>query len=660
MEDNNKKTKLQKFKEATPLERYQMLVHAPHRGMAKVTKAIWDTKSVKHVGERRKKIKSEKHVPKVKAVAIDAGLGMVEGGAKLIGLAASGAATTAFWIFGNLLDNKIPQRFGEKLDAKRADKKAAGIDTDGFFKNNPNLRAYVAYTLVMAGVLAGGGKIVENTLSGKEKDGNEKRIKKEIDVFKIDVNKEKAEVKKQKEAIHWYIVKDIIQSEGFVEEMYSDVGQKSGYLTIGSGYMVGKVNPKGDKDKATLKERKAYFKKVIGRPLVNGTKITHQENRVLVTSWLNDKVYPKVDKQIKVPISAKLYSMLIIGAYNRGENIYAPNNSGEGIMAAVNAGKSYEEIAPMLSDLFVNGNAGLIPKYGIEAHKLLGNITDEDVLESLANSPYKMKTSKLWEDKKLRMEYGKDVAKDLRAISNADIYKNGRVYKQLSVKEYLTKHQVEFILAGKLFGDNALDFIEEFQKEEKEKQQALPKNVQKSQSLNEQGEALYTDGDYTGAVKKFEQAIKENPKNYILYSNISIAYYKAGNYAAGLKVVNDLLESEYLKDMPSTERAYAHYNAAMCAEKLGDNEKDLQKKFEIYAVARDHIKESESLRMTEHDTFKKRVQGKINKTHDEIKAQKSKKDTGKKTAFNSGVSQVKVMQGDKKILQIIDVNEGRA
>ncbi len=572
--------------------------------------------------------------------------------AKLIGL---GATQTIYWLLKYTLLTNHALRWGEDkleyIDIKNKDGK-----TNRFKAINrrfPSLSAHLYYYMLLAGLI-GGGNLIDNINTSETGIKTERRVnnKKDIDVFKVNPMVDNDAWKKTLAAVHPYVLKEVIQSEGFVHEMYADVGQKSGYLTIGSGFMVGKVNPKGPKDRAILKEKKDFFKKVLGRPLVNGTEINDYENQVLVGEWLKQRVYPSLKKNFTQPVSVRLWQVLCVAAYNRGEGIFKKGQDGYPITVAINNGESEEVIANMLSNLFVTGNGGLVPKYGVSAHVLLGNISDADVLNSLANSPYRMRGDSLWNGKKLRMEYADGVASDLLKIKNADIHKNGRTYKQRPVKEYMTSVQVDTILLGKLFSGHSIDFAAEFVVKAKQEQQNLPENVKASQTLNEEGENLYWAGDCKGAVKKYKEALRQDPNNFIVYSNISIAYYKDGEFEDGLKVMQDLMKSANFKDIPDNIKAYTYYNAALCREGLGDNEKKLTKKLEHYNKAKINVENAEELMSTEYDVFNERVAEKIKEI--EVNMKKGIK----KLSFEQGGK--KLNTKSKPAIQIQDIYTGRA
>ena len=87
-----------------------------------------------------------------------------------------------------------------------------------------------------------------------------------IDDIKIDPSLSQEEWEKQMDAIWPYLYMETVLSEGFINEAYADVGDAGGYLTIGSGYMIGKANPTTKTDRAIIKERKEFFRQALGKP----------------------------------------------------------------------------------------------------------------------------------------------------------------------------------------------------------------------------------------------------------------------------------------------------------------------------------------------------------------------------------------------------------
>ena len=352
------------------------------------------------------------------------------------------AATVAFNLYLALLlftriglENPIIEKFDD-LNTKKKIKTEPQTKFSRFIngikkreKANPTLSAILVYYMLLT-MLVGGGKIAADRLVFGNDSAQEQRKKDRIKIkdLKIDPTVSKEDWMRQMDAIWPYLYMETVLSEGFINEAYADVGDSGGYLTIGSGYMIGKANPKGPRDRDIIKERKAFFKKTLGKPYVNGVSISHEENRILIRKFYEVYVWPSMRQSFTRPMDAHLFIELCIGNFNRGSGIYNGKNSGANIRTAVNSGESLKQIVNKFDDLCNKGNSGLLPKYGVAAHRVLGDISDEDVLNSLANSVYKISKDKVWSGGMLR-EYD-TIAQDLVAISNADVLKNGKTYVQ--------------------------------------------------------------------------------------------------------------------------------------------------------------------------------------------------------------------------------------
>jgi len=466
--------------------------------------------------------------------------------------------------------------------------------------------------------------LIEKIQEKKDAHEQEKNVVKEIDALKIDPNLSDEEWKKQIDLIWPYLYMEIILSEGFIDEAYADVGDSGGYLTIGSGYMIGKANPAGDLDRAIIKERKRFFKKALGKSYVNGVKISYEENRILIYEYCKTYVWPYMKKSFKTPMDTHLFIELCIGNFNRGSGIYQSGQKGEEIRKAVNSGKSIKQIVNKFDDFHTSGNDGLLPKYGVAAHRALGNITDEDVLNSLANSVYKLEKGDFWKNGVLIEN--DTIAQKLMKISSANVYKNGKTYVQRKVREYMTDVEIEKISQGKLFVNSS-----ENRKKVQEKEETP------AEKLNKQAEDLFADGKYNDALEKFNEAIKLNPKLYIVYSNLSLVYYKLGEYEKGLSVLVNLVNTGLFNDIPSNIKGYMYYNAALCLEKLGDNAEKNENKQKYYNRAVKCIELGERVANTQYSGFDKRIKRKVS---DIKKANKTNENT-KKVTFNKGIQKMK-------------------
>ena len=529
-----------------------------------------------------------------------------------------------------LLDNVALDFMEKKYSNRTVKQNKRGKDKviQKFTKKNSRAAAYITWYLMLLSVIGGVGvvknkdKIKENV---KDKVDNVKnavhrfltrKIQNEtINTLKIDPTLPQEEWMAQIDAIWPYIYMETILSEGFVNEAYADVGETSGYITIGSGYMIGKATPKGEKDRQLIEERKRFFQKVLGKPYVNGVSVSYEENRMLVRAFYEQFVWPYVKKQFTKPIDAHLFIELGIGMYNRGSGIYKNNYDGAEIRSAVNNERKLADIANMFDDLCKSGNAGLEPKYGIAGNRVLGNIRDSVVLYSFANSVYQMNAKKLWNNGSLK-EYP-EIEVDLMNVVSADIHKNGKTYKQLKLNEYLRPDEVDKIANGELFRDFVLQ------------PQQTKATESSAEKLNEQGEKLYVDGKYEAAIKKFEQAIKENPKLYIVYSNLVIAYYQLGEYDNGITIVDNTINMPDFSNASKEVKGYTYFNGALCYEKLGDNETDSVKKQYYYNKAKEYATTGENVAKTKYKSLMNRLNKKIQELT-----------KNEKVAFNTGKGRI--------------------
>ena len=553
------------------------------------------------------------------------------------------AATAAFnlylalWLFTRVgLDNPVI----EKLDDLKANRKIKESPKTKFGrfvakirkkeKKRPTLAAILTYYMMLS-MLLGGVKVSQYIEKNKD-EKEEKEVKQEkkasIDNFKIDPTLNQQDWLLQMDAIWPYLYMETILSEGFVDEAYADVGDTDGYLTIGSGFMIGKANPKGKKDNAIIKERKAFFKKVLGKPYVNGVRVSYEENRILIRKYYETYVWPVIKKQFDKPMDAHLFIELCIGSFNRGSGIYNDGNAGNNIQRAVNNEQNLLNIVNNFDDLCKHGFDGLKPKYGVAAHRVLGDISDKDVLNSLANSVYGLKAAKMWANGNL-IQYD-SIAPDLRHVTNADVKKNGKTYVQHRVSDYLNPEEVREIMSGNLF----VTSLEYFQP-------VVQQTETTAEQLNEQGEALYNANDYKGAIAKYHAALEQNPKLYIVYSNLCLAYYRSGDYEKAVEIVEDFKNSEYFDFAPATVKGYTYYNIALSYEKLGDEAKKSAQKLEYYNLAKANLDLGEKVANTKYYT----LDGRIKKKLDKLMNKKSKT-----AMFNAGVEKINDMKKQSNIM----------
>lgn len=540
-----------------------------------------------------------------------------------------------------LVDNQLIENLEQIAQKKSVTK---------FGHKHPWVESYLIYYMFAASVLMSGTLLGMNTIKNNkdDKDGDKKENiytpqdnkQQEISFenFVLNPNASDAEWDKQINAIQPYVIAHIFSSEGFIENAYYDNGNKKGTLTFGAGFTI--------KDEI----HRNFASKILGRRVGNGSTISIEEAKILVDAWLREKVYPPIKQVFKKPLPSRLFISLAVASYNVGESCYSvPGNSGTPVVNAVNAGKSIEEIANVYVRAFGKKRGtnwgGMANKYGVCALYMMGKISDAAILNAVGEAPYSIepyvraaqKNDAQFDARK--MDYGKLLiydgvgsgARPVGVQKNYDVEnmllkQKGRVTKgttQLPVREYMTAQEVKTILAGNLFQSAVADFMEEYQ-------QPIIAQQTSSEKLNEEGEILFFTKNYDMAEKKFKQALQENDKNYIVYSNLSILYYHMGRYSDGLKVVQNLLNSDELQNVPKDIRSYTYYNAALCREELGDNAKTNKEKVEHYNKAKLNLKLSERFGRSEHDNLEQRIDQKI-------------KDASVKqvTAFNDGIKQIR-------------------
>ena len=544
---------------------------------------------------------------------------------------------------GLLVDNPL-LRAGERgFGSVKVGKNKQGEDKkfQAFLKAHPNLASYVAYYMLCVSLIVGAGYGVDvkeksqellKTVKGWVDDVTTKDIS--IDDFVLDPNSDDEKWQEQINAIQPYVIAHLFLTEGFIETAYLDNGGK-GTLTIGAGFTI--------EDKM----HRNFASRVLGRPIGNGSSVTVQEARRLADAWMQEKIYPIIRSEFTAPMDVRTFITVAITAYNAGEYTFSGKNTGVSMRDAINQGKNKEEVANLLVKQYgkMRGTkwGGMANKYAVCASYLLGDISDAQVLNCISEAPYAIEPyvradqqeyKDVYEANKNNMVRGRLViysgksrkAKptELVRLSNiADLLQKPkhRVTKgtvQLPVGDYLQMEEVARIQQGFVFNSIGLDY-----RKVAEQQIAESSEFSLSDKLNDEGEILFFDEKYEQAIKKFESALEVNPKNYIVYSNLSIAYYRNKDYKKGLQVVKDVLASKYFAEMPMNIKGYTYYNAALCCEKLGDKATEKNKTEEYYLMAKQYITKAKETSGHKHDVF-------VHRIDDKIKGIKSKK-----LAFNA-------------------------
>ncbi|MBR3782545.1 MAG: tetratricopeptide repeat protein [Alphaproteobacteria bacterium] len=519
---------------------------------------------------------------------------------------------------------------------------------DGFAKRNPALVSHALYYLIPLLAWLGVETVdfaKERVQERKQKEEEEARKKAmSFDNFKINPNVSDEEWEKQIDAIQPYVIAHLFLTEGYVRDLYYDNGT-SGTKTIGVGFILD--------DEVHRK----FAKKILGRPIVNGLSVSVEEARILADAWTREKIYPKMKEAFNVPMDAKLFITLVVAAYNAGESTYSlKGNSGIPVRDAVNAGKTIEEIMNVFVRQYgkVRGTqwGGMSNKYSVCALYALGDISDDVILNCVAEAPYEinvileqdsaylsvynpktMNEGNLLiydgEEKKAR-PVGVVRIPNIEEVLQTPQYRKTKGTEQLKIRDYLMEQEVNTIMAGEIFEGSTIDYFTAQQLANSVKYE-----VSDSDKINEEGEELYHKEQYKEAIQKFEEALNVNPENYIVYSNISLAYYKMGEPKKGARVIEKFIKSEYFDNAPDVNKGYVYYNLALCYEKIGDSKSKRKQKF--YKEANNAIERAQEYSGNSYDDLKNRINKKLT-------------DEGKKIAFNSGIQQMRQKNAKKDIL----------
>ena len=364
----------------------------------------------------------------------------------------------------------------KKISAKDNIFKKMGAGITKALQESPTKYAYTSYyasliLLLGAAAMTDAARGEDSYIRGKFKEKDKKEIKKDeesiakIDDFFLNPNASDEEWNRQINAIQPYVISHLLLTEGFIESTYSDKGN-SGTLTFGIGFTI--------EDKA----HKQFAEKILGRELSDKENISLEDAKKLTDLWLREKIYPKMKSAFKVPIDAKIFVSLAVAAYNAGESTYSiEGNSGVPVRDAVNARKSKEEIA----DLYVRQFGkirktqwgGMPNKYAVCALYMLGDISDNVILDCVGEAPYsienylKQDSVFLSQFDKNTMEAGRLLIYDgrgrkakpcgivrLENIEDLLLREQNRVTKgqrQLRISDYLTPHEVAVIKQGFVF-----------------------------------------------------------------------------------------------------------------------------------------------------------------------------------------------------------------
>ena len=541
-------------------EKFQKIVNAPHRAVGKLGKKIKDTKPEK-IGEKI---------------------------ARVAGETTAGMTQFLLWLAKYItLDNHIT-RGGEKLFSKiKVGKNKDGKDKKipKFVQKNPNFTAIVSWWMLLA-TLYGGYKVgkdlssddsvirakIENVINElRHHDG-------EVEGFQLDPTADDASWKKQVDAIHPYVVAHIFSSEGFIADSYDDNGGK-GTPTVGAGFTIDD------------EVHKKFAERVLERP-VSSTNfhVTKSEARLLAESWLRDKVYPEIKKQFNKPLDYKLFTILAVAGYNRGERTYRAGNMGHPVCAAVNAGKSADEVLGAYIRAFGGTRAtqwgGLANKYAVSAMYYTGDVRDTTILRSIAEAPYTLEKSvKKYQNKYPAqgqepgrlLTYDKGgrvngiiVPENINEMLLATTTRKTQGTYQEPVMNYLNPDEVDIIVRGRMFDSKPKEEIVHVKSDDvREKKEAVASRDFDSEYKNARN--LYRAGKYDEAAKAYEALVAQYPDNALLRNNLSETYNKLERYKDAIAQAQQIVR----RIGDKSQYATAQYNAGFAYEKLGDMKRAL-------------------------------------------------------------------------------------
>lgn len=619
-------------------EKFENIVNWPHRALKRAKDRLlgWDIESenpqvIFELGDKTRTLT----IP----------VRQTKKGIKGAAVGVTGFAQFLFWASKYLLlDNHATRGLEKGLASVKAKGKNGKKTKRQKFKN-PNLMGHSIYYFLIAMILIGADltrdeKSIVKKGAKKVKENLMPMSRISIDDFEIDPGESQENWEKQVKAIEPYVVAHLFSTEGFVEGGYLDNGA-SGTLTIGAGFTLG--------DETHIK----FATKVLGRPIGNGSKVTVAEARKLIVEWCNQKIYPKMKQVFTAKIPARTFISLVVAAYNAGENTFADGNSGADVRDAVNAGVPTNELVKKFVRAYGKIRktqwGGMPNKYAVCAYYMMDKLSDEDILNAIGEAPYTLEQvlkadmgykqaydSKTMKNGRLLIYDGKGAyakPKDLLVLDNlGELIQKTKYRKtygtvQEPVKDYMTAREVEVMSKGRIFRVDEVDF-ENYE----DLEAAVVVEMDESDVLNQDGEILFHKKEYKKAIAKFEESLAKNPDNYIVYSNLSIAYYRDGNYEQGLKVVQDLINSDKMSKMPKDIKGYTYYNAALCREKLGDNAIKNAQKLEHYSKAKANLELAKKFSKSEYHDFEERITQKIQRL--------SNKRCNGKIAFNDATERV--------------------
>lgn len=606
-------------------EKFRKIVNAPHRAVGNVGKKIKNTNPQKTGGK----------------IARGAGMGTVA------------AMQIVLWLAAHVpLDNFIT-RGGEKVFAKvKVGKNKDGKDKKlpKFVKKNPNFTAIVSWWMLLASVV-GGYKVSQDLNS--EDSVIKARIEKvlneirhhdgEVEGFKLDPNADDETWKKQIDAIHPYVVAHIFSSEGFIADSYDDNGG-NGTSTVGAGFTID--------DEVHIK----FAERVLERPVSSSDfHVTKSEARLLAESWLKERVYPEIKAQFKKPLDYKLFTILAVAGYNRGDKTYRDGNTGHVVRDAVNAGNSDDVILQTYINAFGGRRStrwgGLANKYAVSALYYAGNVRDTTILYAIAESPYTIEDA-VKKYQKNNHTSGEEPGRLLTYGSNGRV--NGIIVPdninemllqtkhrktmgtiQEPVMNYLTMDEVDVIRRGRKFDSGPKEKIIHLRSDDVKSKDKITKNND-FDSEYQYALGLYKSRKYNDAASKYEELVNKYPDNALLHNDLAATYNRLKRYDDAIKHAQEIVN----RIGDKSQYAAAQYNAGYAYEQKGN----LQKALANYKLS---VANGNS-----------RVQSDVTRVANMIKERNTT--NTKKTAFNEASARIKSKVVKKDVVHNIKNAEYRA
>lgn len=612
-----------------------------------------------------------KHAVRTVVEGVKASVPLVNTG---IGVASGIAGILTWMVAHGFFDNSVIDRFEKHAKDKG--------------KNNPYGRALVTYYVLLTMVLGGAGFTTYSVLKSRDKDDdNDPKAKKEVVIdapktqeyileessfediesqsetkpdanivspspfeeFQLDPLASDEQWNAAIEAIHPYVIANVLSHEGFFSKIYNDNGKK-GKKTMGMGFTI------EDREHIRVAER------VLGRKLENNTVITRDEARRVSDAWLLETIYPNMRSVLCKPVSSRLFVALAIASYHSGQNTYIlEGNSGRPVIRAINDGKSLDEIIDAYIKAFAQkrgtGYKGAANKYAILAMYAMGKISNETVLNGITEAPYTVGELVLEYQKKNGLTDANTYAeKRLITYSSSDedatptgffmppnieemlLATTERVTfneVQIPVHKAMSEHEVATILSGELFATDVHHI------------QAIDPKVKESKQLNAEGLVLYEDGKYGAAVKKFKEAIKKDPANYDAYGNLTIAYYKTGKYKEVVELVQKMDNNE---DLPEYIKANGYYNAAMACRELGNDAHKKKTQQEYYKQGLEFLDKASELSGKEYPILNGELKDALLNSEGGAKKLSDAASVSRESKFNAGR---KTVQGRANIDMLV-------